>query len=151
MPVLRTRFGSYRPIAPVVALGALALAAAGCGGDDNGGGSKTPASSAPSTTPTPAKTKAGGSTVSEDMTEFKFSDAKPTVKSGTVTFETKNAGTTAHALEVEGPSGESKTGNVSPGSSATLKAKLNKPGKYEFYCPVDGHKGLGMKGEITVK
>jgi plastocyanin len=151
MPVLRTRFGSYRPIAaPVVALGALALAAAGCGGSDNnnGGGGNAPASSAPSTTPAPAKT--GGSTVSEDMTEYKFSDAKPTVKSGTVTFNLKNAGTTAHALEVEGPGGESKTGNVDPGGSDTLKVKL-KAGKYEFYCPVDGHKGLGMKGEITVK
>jgi uncharacterized cupredoxin-like copper-binding protein len=23
-------------------------------------------------------------------------------------------------------------------------------GKYEFYCPVDGHKQMGMKGELTV-
>jgi uncharacterized cupredoxin-like copper-binding protein len=150
MPVLRTRFGTYRPIAaPVVALAALALGAAGCGGDDNGGGeSKAPAT----TTPAPAKTEAGGasSTVSEDMTEFKFSDAKPSVKSGTVTFALKNAGKTTHALEVEGAGGESKTGNVDPGASDSLKVDL-KPGKYEFYCPVDGHKDLGMKGEITVK
>jgi uncharacterized cupredoxin-like copper-binding protein len=25
-----------------------------------------------------------------------------------------------------------------------------KPGTYEFYCPVDGHKAGGMKGELTV-
>ena len=25
-----------------------------------------------------------------------------------------------------------------------------KPGKYEFYCPVDGHKAAGMKGTLTV-
>jgi len=27
---------------------------------------------------------------------------------------------------------------------------LPKAGTYEIYCPVDGHKGLGMKGTITV-
>jgi uncharacterized cupredoxin-like copper-binding protein len=25
-----------------------------------------------------------------------------------------------------------------------------KAGKYEFYCPVDGHKQAGMKGTLTV-
>ena len=25
-----------------------------------------------------------------------------------------------------------------------------KPGKYEFYCPVDGHKAAGMEGTLTV-
>ena len=128
----------------------LAVAAAGCGGDDDdNGGGNAPASSTPTTTP--AKAPAGGSTVSEDMSEFKFSDDKPTAKAGTVTFEVKNSGKTTHALEVEGPGEESETGDMAPGDSKTLKVKLDKPGKYEFYCPVDGHKDLGMKGEITVK
>ena len=34
--------------------------------------------------------------------------------------------------------------------SATLKVELNKPGTYEFYCPIDGHKQQGMKGQIKV-
>ena len=71
-------------------------------------------------------------------------------KAGTVTFSVKNDGTTTHALEVEGPSGEKKTSDISPGSSATLEVKLDKAGKYEFYCPIDGHKQMGMKGEVTV-
>ncbi len=25
------------------------------------------------------------------------------------------------------------------------------PGKYDFYCPIDSHKQMGMTGEITVK
>jgi uncharacterized cupredoxin-like copper-binding protein len=135
----------------IVPLAVLAVAAVGCGGDDNkdnGGGSTTPASTTPAQTPAPAKSSGS---VAEDMTEFKFSDPKPSVKAGTVTFEVKNAGKTTHALEVEGPGEESKTGNVAPGGSESLKVKLDKPGKYEFYCPVDGHKDLGMKGSITVQ
>jgi len=26
-----------------------------------------------------------------------------------------------------------------------------KPGKYEFYCPVDGHRQAGMEGTLTVQ
>jgi uncharacterized cupredoxin-like copper-binding protein len=133
-----------------VAAGALAvtLVFAGCGGgDDNGGGSsKKSKAQAPASKPA----SSGGAAVTEKATDFKFDQPAPTAKSGTVSFTIKNDGATTHALEVEGPKGESKSGNVSPGQSKTFKAKLA-PGKYEFYCPVDGHKKLGMKGEVTVK
>jgi uncharacterized cupredoxin-like copper-binding protein len=64
----------------------------------------------------------------------------------------KNDGQTAHSLEIEDVNGEDKEieGEISPGQSGTLKVNLP-PGKYEFYCPVDGHKELGMTGDITVK
>jgi uncharacterized cupredoxin-like copper-binding protein len=39
---------------------------------------------------------------------------------------------------------------VSKGGVSTVSANL-KPGKYEFYCPVDGHKQAGMKGTLTIK
>jgi uncharacterized cupredoxin-like copper-binding protein len=39
---------------------------------------------------------------------------------------------------------------IEPGKSATLKVDLSTPGTYEIYCPVDGHKPGGMKGEIKV-
>jgi uncharacterized cupredoxin-like copper-binding protein len=26
-----------------------------------------------------------------------------------------------------------------------------KPGEYEYYCPVDGHKAGGMEGTLTVQ
>jgi len=131
----------------ILAVGALAVA--GCGSDDKsdnsssksgGGGSSN--KSAPSTS--------GGGTVKLSATEFKFSPADPTVKKGTATFTVKNDGQTVHALEVEGPNGEKQTPNIQPGKSATLKVDLSKNGKYEFYCPVDGHKQQGMKGEVTV-
>jgi uncharacterized cupredoxin-like copper-binding protein len=89
--------------------------------------------------------------VTESATEFKFSDPAATAKAGNVTVKLTNAGATAHAIEIEGtPKGDIKTNVISPGQSATLTANL-KPGKYQFYCPVDSHKQQGMKGTLTVK
>ena len=47
--------------------------------------------------------------------------------------------------------GVDKSGStVGMGGKSTVTAAL-KPGKYTFYCPVDGHKAAGMKGTLTVK
>ena len=87
-------------------------------------------------------------TVSE--TEFKLDPAPATVdKAGQVTVQVKNDGSTDHALEIEAPGGEVKTPTLAPGKSATLKLDL-KAGSYEMYCPIDGHKGKGMKGELVI-
>jgi uncharacterized cupredoxin-like copper-binding protein len=133
-------------VAPTVALIVLALMAAGCGGGkkSSGGGGTT---SKPSGASAP---KAAGSTLAETASDFKFSQPNPTVKSGTVNLELRNSGGTAHAIEVEGPKGEIRTKVIQPGQSASVKAKLA-TGRYEFYCPVDGHKKLGMKGTLTVQ
>ena len=74
------------------------------------------------------------------------------MKSGEVTFNLKNDGQQSHSLEIEDVNGQDQEleGEVSPGQSGTLKVNLP-PGKYEFYCPVPGHKELGMEGDITVK
>jgi plastocyanin len=71
-------------------------------------------------------------------------------KSGTYEFKATNNGTIAHALEIEGNGVEEKIGNVEPGSSKTLRVTLSKAGSYELYCPVDGHRGQGMEGTISV-
>ena len=125
--------------APALAA-AVALAIAGCG--EKRETTTGPASGAGSS---------GGAPISISETEFKLTPSSAQVdKGGTVAIEVKNEGSTAHALKVEGPSGEVKTGTIAPGKSATLQADLSKPGSYEMYCPIDGHKGMGMKGAITV-
>ena len=84
-------------------------------------------------------------------TEFKLAPANPKVsKAGVVQFKVKNDGKIVHALEVEGPSGEVKTAPIQPGKSATLNADLSKAGSYQWYCPIDSHKAMGMKGKISV-
>jgi uncharacterized cupredoxin-like copper-binding protein len=115
---------------------------AGCGSSYGGGGSKK---------------SSGGSggkvrkTITVSEKEFSLSPNSISVaKTGTYAFKAMNNGTTTHALEVEGNGVEAKTGNISPGSSATLKVKFSKNGSYEIYCPVDSHKQQGMKGDVTV-
>jgi uncharacterized cupredoxin-like copper-binding protein len=125
----------------------LALPVAGCGGGGNDNSESTNAS----TTGTAAAGGAGGA-VNLSATDFKFNPSDPTVKSGEVTFVEKNDGQTTHSLEIEDVNGQDKEleGSVQPGQSGTLKVNLP-PGKYEFYCPIDNHRDMGMTGEITVK
>jgi uncharacterized cupredoxin-like copper-binding protein len=143
-----------RRIAALFVLGAaIAVPVAGCGGggDDNNTSADTSEATQASTSGGAAATGAGGS-VDLTATDFKFNPSDPSVKSGNVTFTLKNDGQTTHSLEIEDVNGEDQEleGDVSPGQSGTLKVNLP-PGKYEFYCPVDNHKEMGMEGEITVK
>lgn len=117
------------------------LAVAGCGGGDNG-----------STTAGPGASPSGAQSVDVSETEYQLDPSDPTVKSGTVTFKATNDGTVTHSLEVEGPNGEQELdSDLSPGQSGTLTVDLSKPGKYEFYCPIDNHKQMGMEGTVTVQ
>jgi uncharacterized cupredoxin-like copper-binding protein len=133
-------------VAVAAAFGALAVT--GCGGSDDN--SSTTAASGSSTTSTAQG--GGGSAVKVSETEFKLNPSDPTVKAGQVSFDVTNDGQVVHSLEVEGPNGEQELpSDLSPGQSGTLSVDLSKPGKYEFYCPVDDHKQMGMEGEITVE
>jgi uncharacterized cupredoxin-like copper-binding protein len=134
----------------IVVLAVGALAVAGCGSDDNGDSNSSSSNGGSSSSNKSAPSTSGAGAVKLSATEFKFAPSNPTVKKGTVSFTIKNDGQTVHALEVEGPGEESKTGDVQPGQSKTIKVNLNKDGKYEFYCPIDSHKQQGMKGEVTV-
>jgi plastocyanin len=137
----------------VVALApVLAVVAAGCGSSSNSSSTKssTPAAAPAATTATPA---AGAHAIAVGETEYKLTPANPSVKSGTVTITAKNNGAIPHAIEVEGGGAggkDAKSSTISPGQSTTLTVAL-KPGKtYTWYCPIDGHRGLGMKGTIKV-
>jgi uncharacterized cupredoxin-like copper-binding protein len=114
---------------------------AGCGGGyGSSGGASTQAS-------------AGGYVLKTiRISEKEYSLTPNTVsisKAGTYRFKTTNDGHVTHALELEGNGLEAKTRNIDPGSDATLQVTL-KAGSYEMYCPVDGHKQEGMKGDVTV-
>jgi uncharacterized cupredoxin-like copper-binding protein len=137
-----------------VGLAVLAIGAAGCGGDDNNdnGAASTPASTpAAPTTSTQASTPAtaGGGAVTISETEFKLAPKDATAKAGKVTIEAKNDGQIVHNLEVEGNGVEKKTADLQPGSNGKLALNL-KPGKYEMYCAIPGHRASGMEGTITV-
>lgn len=142
--------------------GAAAMLLAACGGSSgngayggSGGGTAQPSAavSAPTTEmpSAPAGTPpAAGTTIIVTETEFAIKLSPNTLKAGTTTFVTDNAGHFPHALEIEGPGiTEKKTSVLQPGGSQKLTVTLQK-GKYELYCPVDSHKDKGMKLEMNV-
>ena len=131
------------------AAAALALGFAACGGDDDGESGTTGASGTTSEELLPP-TGPPAETIKLTETEFAIEPADVEVaKEGIVEFKVKNAGSTTHALEVEGGDVEQETAEIAPGESASLKVRLPE-GTYELYCPIGDHQDRGMTGELTV-
>jgi plastocyanin len=101
-----------------------------------------------------SSSSAGGAvlqTIQISEKEYSLTPGKITVaKTGTYELKATNDGTITHGLEIEGNGVEEKTGDVAPGSTATLRVNLSKDGSYEIYCPIDGHRGQGMAGTLAV-
>jgi uncharacterized cupredoxin-like copper-binding protein len=115
-------------LVPLVTLGALALSSGNA--------------------PAGASTKA--TKVKAIETEFKIALSKKTFRPGTYTFVTENKGKDTHALEITGPGlHNAATSDIAPGKTANLKVTF-KSGKYDIFCPVPGHKMLGMNVNIVV-
>jgi uncharacterized cupredoxin-like copper-binding protein len=70
---------------------------------------------------------------------------------GRVTIRLKNPGSSGkpHAIEVEGHGVEKDSPMIQPGKRTSLTVRLKK-GRYDFYCPVDGHRAAGMEGTLIV-
>jgi plastocyanin len=84
--------------------------------------------------------------------QIKFTKKKLSAGAGSVTIKMSNPSSSGspHGIAITGH-GVKKVGKiVTPGKTSKVTAKL-KAGKYTFYCPVPGHRGLGMKGTLTVK
>src|SRR6476661_1589586 len=81
--------------------------------------------------------------------EYSLTPSKTTVaKTGPYELKATNDGTITHALEIEGNGVEEKSGDIAPGSTATLRVNLAKDGSYEIYCTIDGHRGEDMGGRL---
>jgi plastocyanin len=72
-------------------------------------------------------------------------------KAGQVTIDFDNPSTAiSHDVCLEGPSGDQiGCSDTISGGKASLSEDL-KPGKYTFFCSVDGHRQAGMEGTLTV-
>jgi uncharacterized cupredoxin-like copper-binding protein len=81
----------------------------------------------------------------------RFNKSTLRASAGKVTIRLKNPSSSGkrHAVEVEGHGIEKESATISPGKRTSLTARLKK-GRYEFYCPVDGHKAAGMEGTLIV-
>ena len=136
-------------------LGALLLsftAVAGCGGGDNNDNATTTAT----TSTTGTETQPSGGTAqtlklaADPSGALKFDKQQLSAKPGKVTIKMDNPSPVQHAVSILG-NGVSADGNtVGQGGVSTVTATLP-AGRYDFYCPVDGHKQAGMAGRLIVK
>ncbi|HEX3669014.1 MAG TPA: plastocyanin/azurin family copper-binding protein [Acidimicrobiia bacterium] len=104
---------------------------------------------ATATTATTTTSTSAAASVPVSETEFKITFPKSTIAAGSYSFEVKNDGKIQHDLVVEGNGVDEKTPTIDPGKSATLKVDL-KPGTYDVYCSIPGHKQAGMDLKLTV-
>jgi plastocyanin len=85
---------------------------------------------------------------------LRFNHSKLTVsKPQTVTIVMANPSSSGHkhGIAVEGH-GIDKDGKiVKPGKTTSVTVTIHKAGTYEFYCPFDDHKAMGMEGKLKVK
>jgi|tagenome__1003787_1003787.scaffolds.fasta_scaffold20559441_1 plastocyanin len=131
-----TRLQSKRSLAGVVA---AAIVLGGCGG---GGGGGNGGGSAPSSSPSNPPAKAGGGQTI-DISNFKFAPATLTVRAG-AKVTVKNSDTTAHTATADS-GGAFDTGDIAPGSSATIT--LKSAGSVAYHCSIHSF----MHGKIVVR
>jgi uncharacterized cupredoxin-like copper-binding protein len=147
---MRRSVGVYLPALAVAAVAVLVAAGCGGGNDNNKASTTTPVT----TTKTTTAGKAGAklSLSADPGGALAFSKKALQAKAGKVTLVMDNPSSTGlqHGIAVEGNGVDKDGAIVGPGKKSTLTVDL-KPGKYEFYCPFDGHKAAGMEGTLTVK
>jgi uncharacterized cupredoxin-like copper-binding protein len=110
-----------------------------------GGGSETAATGAPA-----SSAGGAGGTVVTSLKDFAITATPATIADGTVTFTVTNDGPATHALAIDGNGfAGAATGSLAAGATDTLTVKLP-AGTYHLFCPIGGHRGLGMDATITV-
>ncbi len=135
MPLMnRARAGCWATPTAVVIAGALALVA--CGGGGGGGSSyKEPKG--------PAQT-----TIDIEGGNFFFDPKNPEAPAGVDAIKLESTQGT-HTLVFDNGKVPDFKLEAGSGKSDELKANL-KPGKYNFFCDIPGHREAGMEGTLTV-
>lgn len=72
------------------------------------------------------------------------------VPAGAVAFVVQNDGTVAHAFHIGGAGVAEQTEVFAAGQTRTLQVELS-PGQYTLWCPVSGHRGLGMESPLAAR
>ena len=85
------------------------------------------------------------------LQEWELIPAALSISAGdTATFNISNTGRFGHALEVSGNGTHGHSATNCGGSTTTMTVGFEFSGTYRILCPIPGHEGLGMVGEITV-
>ena len=122
----------------------FALLLAGCGGTSGGTGS-------PNQGHLGETAGVNGNKVTIILKDFTITPVTVALpKTGTYSFELHNEGAQLHSLKIVGNGLSVRGKEINFGKNSTFKVTFKKAGTYQMFCPVDGHKALGMTGTITV-
>ncbi len=122
----------------------LALLISGCGGTSGG-------TNDPNQGHLGEKAGLVGTTLTFILKDFTITPANVTLpKTGKYTIVIYNEGSQLHNLEIEGKGVDMKGKDIGFGKKETFTVDVKKAGTYDTYCPVPGHKELGMTGTLTV-
>jgi uncharacterized cupredoxin-like copper-binding protein len=112
-------------------------------------GNETTTEAATTAATTTTTTTSAATSVPVSETEFKITLPKTTLAAGSYSFEVANDGKIEHDLVIQGNGVDERTPTIEAGKSATLKVDL-KPGTYDVYCSIPGHKQAGMDLKLTI-
>jgi plastocyanin len=82
--------------------------------------------------------------------ELRFDTRSLEARAGQVTIEMANPSSVPHNVSIEGDGVDQEGKTVGQGRTSTVRAEL-RPGEYDFYCSVPGHRQGGMEGTLTVR
>ncbi len=104
------------------------------------------------TTTTTVATAATKRVINVSARSYKFTPSKLRVTKGeSVTIALKSTDA-LHDFVVTGPGNSNRVvvSPTGPGQTKRGTLRIAKPGTYQFYCSLPGHRAAGMRGTITV-
>lgn len=115
-------------------------------------GATTPAgtTTTPANSPASPPGKATTLKLAADPTAIAYDTKQLTGKAGQVTIDFTNPSVLTHDVCLSSPSGQEIGCSQTISKGSTSLSETLKPGKYTFFCSVDGHEQAGMKGTLTV-
>jgi plastocyanin len=121
----------------VLVLGAAGSAIATAGEDEEEGGEEE-------------ATSAEFRLIADPDGKIAYDRTEGTVTAGTVTIRLANASSIEHNVAVAQGARELGRSDTIQGADTELEVDL-RPGEYEFYCTVEGHRDAGMEGTLTAR
>ena len=82
--------------------------------------------------------------------QLRFLEQRLEASAGAVTIEMANPAPLPHNIVIEGPGVAAQGPTVGRGGTSTARAEL-RPGRYIFFCAVQGHREGGMQGTLSIR
>ena len=140
------RVGDTLSLAGVLAaVAAVTLLVGGCGGGGGGQGAGSTTSMDPNMSM--GSTPAAGVVLSFTGTEYAYVPPTAKAAAGKTTIRFTNKGTMEHDFVIDALHVKLA---AKPGKTVEATVTL-KPGTYEYYCSIPGHRQSGMQGKLIVK